>query len=128
MAEVIFRFPSKVPYGYVEVKMERTMSGVDSVGLAQEYAREFLTYREAEAEALAAPKPAAKAQAPSVDEVLNYNGDGPGDVDAAATELIKNALGATELDDDPTAPWNDKPEPEEKPYVAPPSASDWEFS
>lgn len=122
MAEVIFRFPSKVPYGYVEVKMERVMGNLDSSDLAAEYVREFTTYRDAEAKALdslnSTPPKSPPAMPKSVDEVLDED---------EAKELIKSKLGATEVDGEEDAPWNNKPEAEEKPYVTPASEDDWDF-
>lgn len=127
MAQTILRIPSKVPYGYVEVILEGEM---DATRLANKYAAYVLEYKAAEEKALNAgfSAPKSKPAVKSVDDVLDYNNDGPGDVDTAAADLIKSKLGATEVDGDEDAPWNNKPEAEDKPYVKPAAADDWDFS
>jgi hypothetical protein len=122
VAEIIFRFPSKVPYGYVELRTTTDDNPTPEV-LAQQYASDFLRYKEAEAAALAAgPKKVGKPE-PDINQELSQE---------EAGNLIKHDLGATEVMDEapwdnppaaPTAdPWADKSEP-----ATPVADSDWDF-
>ena len=115
--KVTYRIPSKkVPYGYIEIDWERTDGDASLPSpeeLAQEYAAYILAYQKAEVAAFEQPpKAAPKAK--------------PDPVDAAA-DLMREALGATEVDgDDPAAPWNE----DETPTTSKPAdsnESDWDF-
>lgn len=122
MAELIYRFPSKVPYGYVELKVEIDRDPTPEE-VATQYIESFLKYRDAEEKALNAPNsapPKSKPATKPIEDVLSED---------EATDLIKRELGATEVSDDSDsdAPWNNKPEAEEKPYVKPASEDDWDF-
>lgn len=114
--EITYRIPSKkVPYGYIEFTWKRE-SGTgmpDPVEMAAEYAQYIKDYQAAEVAAFEQPpKAAPKAK--------------PDPVDAAA-DLMKEALGATEVDgNDPAAPWNE----DETPTTSKPAdsnESDWDF-
>ena len=113
--KVTYRIPSKkVPYGYIEIEDDQSYAVMpDAEVLAQDYAAYILKYQGAEVAAFEQPpKAAPKAK--------------PDPVDAAA-DLMKEALGATEVDgDDPAAPWNEDETPtESKPADS--NESDWDF-
>ncbi len=126
MAEFDFRLPSKVPYGYVSFHGTREeFLELPVEEIAEEYARIFYRYKEAEKAALAAG-PQKNSLSPAkvaaeVDAILNQD---------EVSDLIKRELGGVEVPDD-GAPWDNKPtEPQPaKPYETPVSASeaDWDF-
>lgn len=127
MTEIIYRIPSKVPYGYVEVRFENDHRPLADQ-LAADYASYFLAYKEAEEAALKAPT---KVQAKhNVKPLVQVLADPPEETDDAAVlesvkALIGKELGGVEIDDDADAPWNNKPEPAKKPYAV--DDSDWDF-
>lgn len=127
MAELIYRIPSKVPYGYVEIKYSAedlvdVLPDLTPEAVADDYIRVVTRYRDMEEKALTAPNSAPPKSKPPIvqpiDDVLSQD-------DAA--DLIKSKLGATEVDGEDDAPWNNKPEAEEKPYVTPASEDAWDF-
>jgi hypothetical protein len=127
MAEVIYRFPSKVPYGYVEVKFETPDTNPDV--LAKLYIEDFQRFRSSEESALTAPNSAPpKSKPPIVRSIAEVMSDEDVDTEKQAADLIKRELGATEVDGEDDAPWNNKPEAEEKPYVTPASEDAWDFA
>ena len=128
MAELIYRFPSKVPYGYVELKVEIDRDPTPEE-VATQYIESFLKYRDAEEKALNAPNSAPpKSKPPIVRTIAEVMSDEDVDTEKQAADLIKRELGATEVDGEDDAPWNNKPEAEEKPYVTPASEDAWDFA
>lgn len=130
--KITFRLPSKVPYAYAEVTFDDATDPVpDMERLAQQYAEALTTFKDAEKAALAAGPTARpkKDKASEVDELLGLGVPvNPSDaaVDAAAA-LIKDGLGATEIDgDDPKAPWNRGETPKAEPQASS-SDDDWDF-
>lgn len=117
MAEIIYRFPSKVSYSYVEIRTDGGEELPTPERVAAEHVDFFLRYKAAEEAGLSKPKapPTLK-----LDDVLDED-----DTDKAAA-LITKTLGATPVEEG--APWDDKPKTtEEKPWD---SVSDdaWDFS
>jgi hypothetical protein len=152
VTEIEFRLPSKVPYGYANVRFE--VEGVpDAEYIANMYANYVMAFAEAERSALNAygkpseaptAPPVAKVDQESTDEenvhetavqavkelgatkIDEYNFDGPGDVDAAASEVgdVVTVAGMNftkvgespfpEHDEEP--PWKKKAEPQAKPW------------
>lgn len=115
MAELIFRFPSKVPYGYVELRTQLDQDPTPEE-LAEQYVSSFLRYKKAEEAALQAPVTlkSPPASVATVDEVLSED-------EAVATVVA--TLGATEVSD---APWDNKPDEKAKEWSAP-ADSAWDF-
>lgn len=102
MSTIIFRIPSKVQYGYVEVQATPEELGGDASLLsspelmAEMYVRYAKDYREREEQALKASSGKPEKAAP----------EGPSL--AEATDMIKEGLGATEVDDN-GAPYKKTP-------------------
>lgn len=117
MAELIYRIPSKVPYGYVEWRGDPNDPIPDPETLARGYAEYVTAYKKAEEAALQAPtklvsKPAVK----PVEDVLSED---------EVVDLIVKELGGVPVEE--TAPWDDKPEVAKKEWEAPASDA-WDFS
>lgn len=141
MAEVIIRLPSKVPYGYIEVRADA--SEVENLPspdmLATFYATYFTAYKEAELKALQAGPSSAKSTAkplPSLDETLGGLGTKVAKVAAEdgfekAQELIVKELGGVPVEETGDEPWNQPTDPaveaESKPWIAKAAESDWDF-
>lgn len=143
MAEIEFRLPSKVPYGYVNVTGTEEEFGAPGLIsspdiLARVYANYVLAFAEAERKALdgygktpSVPlgdvfKPVV-GQEPDVHEsavqaprtVNQVMSDEDVDTVAEAEEILKRELGATVIEEqgDPAPPWEKKAEaPEPKPW------------
>jgi len=114
MAEIIFRFPSKVPYAYVEMRAETDVDPTPEE-LAEQFASSFKRYKAAEEKALQAPANARPE--PTVEEVLSED---------EAKDLLVRELGAVPVDETGDEPWNNKPEPATKEWKAP-SDDAWDF-
>ncbi|HEY6020849.1 MAG TPA: hypothetical protein VIY48_13405 [Candidatus Paceibacterota bacterium] len=130
MAEVVLRLPSKVPYGYVEIRADA--SEVESLPspdmLASFYAAYFLAYKESEVGILEAGPSTAKSKAAQiqVSDILAEMSDGDrDDREAAAKTLIVRELGGIPVEETGDEPWNQPPATtKEKPWIAEP---DWDF-
>jgi hypothetical protein len=129
MAKITVRLPSKVPYGYVEFEVNDGEDWPDPEALAKDYVWHFSEYRKAEEAALTASNSAPpKSKPPIVRSIAEVMSDEDVDTEKQAADLIKRELGATEVDGEDDAPWNNKPEAEEKPYVTPASEDAWDFA
>jgi len=115
MAEIIYRFPSKVPYGYVEVRFEGQYEG--PARLAETYIEDFKKFKAAEERALQAPVIIKPKPEPTVEEVLSED---------EVKDLLVKELGAVPVDETGDEPWNNKPEPAAKEWKAP-SDDAWDF-
>lgn len=138
MAEVILRLPSKVPYGFIEVRADA--SEVENLPspdmLASFYAAYFLAYKEVETKTFEAGPSTAKSTAkplPSLEDTLSGLGDKVAIAAAtegfeAAQDLIVRELGGVPVEETGDEPWNQpSAATEEKPWVAKAAESDWDF-
>lgn len=129
MTEIIYRIPSKVPYGYVEVRFNEGDIPPDPLVIAEEYANYFYAYKGAEEAALTkAPQITSKpAITKPLAEVTTLTED-------EAKDLIVRELGGVPIEGGETEPWKNKPDTVDEPWVeekrAPVTAasSDWDFS
>lgn len=108
--KITWRLPSNVPYAYAEVTFDLATDPVpDMTALAYRYAEALAEFKEQEKKAInGVPRPARKSENPVEDLLLGTN-PGHEEVLDKAVEMLKDGLGATEVDgDDPKAPWNNK--------------------
>jgi hypothetical protein len=123
MAEIIYRLPSKVPYGYVEVRysaedVATIFDTLEPEEIADDYIRIFKRFKDAEEKALTFKPPILKAKPePTVEEVLSED---------EVKDLLVKELGAVPVDETGDEPWNNKPEQTEKKWEAP-SDDAWDF-
>lgn len=110
MSTIIFRIPSKVQYGYVEVQATPEELGGDASLLsspelmAEMYVRYAKDYREREEQALKASSGKPEKKSEDLDSFSIAKG--PSLTEAA--DMIKDGLGATEVDDN-GAPYKKTP-------------------
>ena len=114
MAEVVFRLPSVVPYGYVEVRWESPGKPIAPEILASMYANYVLAFAEEERKAASAyGNPSTAAPAAVGAEV-----DQEDQAHETAVQAVAEGLGATVIEEgEAPAPWETKvPAPQAKPW------------